>query len=168
MDERAEPHERVWARLGWRRLLGGGAHDDEADMDVVVMRVQLPNEPSSATVARGLVAALLERRGTSGESLADVVLAVSEASSNAIEYGIGRHLDLCVELAGGRCSVSVRNRVPPDRPRGDPLPGADMPPEHAMRGRGVAIIELVMDDVAWEIDDEQCTVEMSRQLDVAS
>lgn len=135
------------------------------------MRVKLPSSTRSASIARSLVSTLLDARDVDEESRDDLVLAVSEASSNAIEYGTGDHVDLCVEVDGAGCLVSVSNAVDeaPTVGTGPMLLGgsgfeAAMPAAFAMRGRGVAIIDSVMDSMAIEIVDRRCVVEMYRRL----
>lgn len=110
---------------------------------------------------------LLEDRGAPADCRSDVVLAVSEASSNAIEYGADDHLDVCIELDRDSCVVSVGNRLRLDI---EPLAvearsGGSMPEATAVRGRGVAIMELVMDEVAIHVDRDRCTVQMFRRFD---
>jgi len=136
-----------------------------------VMRVKLPSVTRSASLARILVAAVLDGRGVDEESVGDLVLAVSEASSNAIEYGTGRHLDLCIEVDHGGCLVSVSNAIEgaptigvgSNTPAGTGL-DASMPAAIATRGRGIAIIDTVMDDVAIQVVGQRCIVEMYRRL----
>lgn len=136
-----------------------------------VLRVKLPSATRSASVARFLVTALLDSHDVDEESRDDLVLAVSEASSNAIEYGTGGHVDLCVEVDRDGCLMSVSNAVDETPTVGTgpmPLGGsgfeATMPSAIAMRGRGVAIIDSIMDAMAIEIVDERCVVEMYRRL----
>jgi anti-sigma regulatory factor (Ser/Thr protein kinase) len=158
-----------WARLGLRAPLARVTDDDTSA--ATVLRVKLPSSTRSASVARSLVAALLDARDVDEGSRDDLVLAVSEASSNAIEYGTGRHVDLCLEVDRNGCLVSVSNAVDeaPTVGTGPMLLGgsgfeATMPGAIAMRGRGVAIIDSLMDSMAIEIVDRRCVVEMYRRL----
>jgi anti-sigma regulatory factor (Ser/Thr protein kinase) len=159
-----------WARLAPHQPLARVVGDDTHG--ATVMRVTLPSVTRSASLARTLVATLLDGRDVDVDSRNDLVLAVSEASSNAIEYGTGRHVDLCVEVDRDGCLVSVSNAV--DEPaaiENDAMAfaqaaacGATMPPAVAMRGRGIAIIDSVMDQVAIELVGQRCIVEMYRRL----
>jgi serine/threonine-protein kinase RsbW len=153
--------------IEWARLGPDGVSVDIADgPDSVTMRVRLPTHPRSATVARALVSTLLDDRGAPPDCRTDVVLAVSEASSNAIEYGIGDHLDVCIELDRDVCIVRVGNRFGTARTRPGIAEGRDaaMPEATAVRGRGVAIMELVMDEVSVHVDHDRCTVQMYRRF----
>lgn len=152
-----------WARLGTRDPLVemSGASDI-----ATVLRVQLPSTSDSTSVARSLVCVLLDDRGVVGDSRADVVLAVSEAASNAIEYGEGPHIDVCIELDDGACLVSVGNRISQVPPRfSQELADTRMPGSAAPRGRGVAIMDVVMDRIAVDIAGGRCVVEMFRRID---
>ena len=152
-----------WARIG----PDNGMVEVVDGPDSVTMRVRLPTHPRSATVARALVATLLDDRGAPPECATDVVLAVSEASSNAIEYGADDHLDVCIELDRTSCLVSVGNRLRDTAPRELGERSGAMPLATAVRGRGVAIMELVMDEVSIHVDRDRCTVQMFRRFDGA-
>jgi serine/threonine-protein kinase RsbW len=159
-----ERHEIEWARLGPE----GVDVDIDDGPDSVTMRVRLPTHPRSATVARALVSTLLDDRGAPPECKTDVVLAVSEASSNAIEYGADDHLEVFVQLDREVCIVRVGNRFRAERiPPGIDEGSAGMPEATAVRGRGVAIMELVMDEVSIHVDRDRCTVQMYRRLNEA-
>lgn len=157
----------VWSRLGTREPLvelpGAGGSPS-------VLRVQLPSASGSSSVARSLVSVLLDGRGIAEACRSDVVLAVSEASSNAIEYGAGPHIDVCVELDDEGCLVSVSNRLgqfpsPFARDLAEAPPGARMPGASAPRGRGIAIMDVVMDQVAIDLAGDRCIVEMFRRIE---
>jgi serine/threonine-protein kinase RsbW len=153
--------------IEWARFGPDGLAVEMADgPDSVTMRVRLPTHPRSATVARALVSTLLDDRGAPSECRTDVVLAVSEASTNAIEYGVGDHLDVCVELDRDVCIVRVGNRFRSDRSRPGIADSSDsaMPEATAVRGRGVAIMELVMDELSVHVDHDRCTVHMYRRF----
>ena len=151
-----------WARFGPE----GMSVEIDDGPESVTMRVRLPTHPRSATVARALVSTLLDDRGAPADCRTDVVLAVSEASANAIEYGVGDHLEVCVELDRDVCIVRVGNRFRLDRVPPSIAPGSDaaMPEATAVRGRGVAIMELVMDEVSIHVDHDRCTVQMYRRF----
>lgn len=153
----------AWARLGTREPLAeiSGAGDIPT-----VLRVQLPNTSGSTSVARSLVRVLLDGRDVVGDCRADVVLAVSEAASNAIEYGEGPHIDVCIELDNRGCLVSVGNRISEFPARfSRQLTDTRMPGSAAPRGRGIAIIDGVMDRIAVDITGGRCVVEMFRRID---
>lgn len=138
-----------------------------------VMRVQLPSSTKSASLARNLVSVLLIDRGVHEDCRSDVVLAVSEASSNALEYGAGPHVDMCVEIDDASCLVTLSNQVREARQRDGAIgveafgaePDLTMPDAGATRGRGVAIMDIVMDSVAIEVSGDRCVVEMVRRVD---
>ena len=157
-----EQDEIEWARLGPE----GVSVDIDDGPDSVTMRVRLPTHPRSATVACALVSTLLDDRGAPQACKTDVVLAVSEASANAIEYGVGDHLEVCVQLDREVCIVRVGNRFRVDRmPPALGSGNASMPHATGCADRGVAIMERVMDEVSIHVDRDRCTVQMHRRLD---
>jgi serine/threonine-protein kinase RsbW len=148
--------------------------------DASLMRVRLPHHTTSVAVGRAIVASLLEQRGVPSEHRADIVLAVSEASTNAIEHGRGPHLEITLEIDDEVCVVTVGNELPsvvPDDQRriGGPSPPGRapeappaMPATTSVRGRGVALMEMVMDEVSFEVLRDRCVVAMCRRFGGAS
>jgi anti-sigma regulatory factor (Ser/Thr protein kinase) len=103
----------------------------------------LPAKPESATRARALVHDAAVEQGLDGDDAWSLVLATSEAVSNAILHGtpcaggqkgillrvLPWHDGLCVEV----CDCGDFQKAPPP------------PPPDAPHGRGIPIIEAVVD-----------------------
>jgi anti-sigma regulatory factor (Ser/Thr protein kinase) len=103
-------------------------------------------EPASASVARDRVSRWLRGAGWPPEPLEEVVYAVSEAVSNAIEHAYPPDSDGIVEVTGwtpilatGQRRALVRVR---DRGRWRPIPLAD-----EGRRRGIPLMRAFMDTV---------------------
>ncbi|RJL30963.1 ATP-binding protein [Bailinhaonella thermotolerans] len=108
----------------------------------------LPREPAGIPVVRRLLGDALRSVGVAEECVADILLATSEACSNAVRHGgpTARY-DVDFRLDGGRCVLKIR-----DRGRGLSVVPDEMvpPPPEAENGRGIQIMKAVVDDVAFE------------------
>jgi anti-sigma regulatory factor (Ser/Thr protein kinase) len=97
----------------------------------------LPAVASSVPFLRRCLRAVLDDTGLSPEQVHDLLLAVGEAVSNALEHAQNPTrpcIDLTVELAGGRVTVVVRDY-------GEWRPG----PTGPHRGRGLALLSALAD-----------------------
>ncbi|MEV7288337.1 ATP-binding protein [Streptomyces sp. NPDC093252] len=103
--------------------------------------------PDMSAVAemRAAVKAFLRRSGLVGPVLDDVVLALSELVTNAIEHGDGP-VDLLVRAAEGRLLISVVDS--------DPAPAVlkEAGPDD-VSGRGIALVNALADD--WDSTGEE-------------
>jgi anti-anti-sigma factor len=131
----------------------------------LISSFSVPVNLKSPAVIRGRLDQLISDLGLSESESADVRLAVGEAATNAVKY--------CGDVTGGRISV----RCTADSRQltieiTDPGPGFDRnavkPPDfHALPsgGMGIAIMELVMDEVRFEFHSGT-TVWMMKRLHV--
>jgi anti-sigma regulatory factor (Ser/Thr protein kinase) len=113
-------------------------------------------QPHHLSPLRQALRRWLERVGAEEDTAYDVVLAASEACANAIEHPVGRRsrfVEVEARLLGDTVALSVRDT---GRWRD---PG---PPRH--RGRGLTLIEAVMDDVKVERTLDGTEIRMTREL----
>jgi len=71
-----------------------------------MMRLQLPREPDSAALARGVVERHLLKRGVRGRPLDLAMLVSSELVTNACKYGEGT-IELRLRLLDGHLRIEV-------------------------------------------------------------
>jgi anti-sigma regulatory factor (Ser/Thr protein kinase) len=115
----------------------------------------LPADPSSLARLRRRLARFLHATGASEAEQYEVMLTICEAAGNAIEHAYGpgdATFDVEVEFAGGELVATVRDSGSWRERRG----------EH--RGRGLSIIEKLMDDVTVAAEDDGTVVTMRRRL----
>jgi serine phosphatase RsbU (regulator of sigma subunit)/anti-sigma regulatory factor (Ser/Thr protein kinase) len=122
-----------------------------------VFRRRMRAQPQHLAPLRHGLRAWLERVGADEDVAYDVVLAASEACANAIEHPVGRRsrfVEVEARLTGGTTvALSVRDTGQWRDPG---------PPRH--RGRGLALIEAFMDDVAVERTLDGTEIRMTRDL----
>jgi anti-sigma regulatory factor (Ser/Thr protein kinase) len=141
-------------------VLGAGT-DDVALLVVrvtgepVAFEIELLAGPGELSAFRRRLQAWLASRSVDKAEAAEIVLAVSEACNNAIEHGYGDSVGsvwVRVDDDGETFRASVRDR---GRWREGPS-GAD-------RGRGIAIMEAVMDTATIETTAEGTEVVLERR-----
>ena len=121
------------------------------------LRLTMPAEPVAlAALRRSLRRWLAACEATDDESN-DIVLACSEALANAIEHAYGpgdAEVEMDAAFTGDKVSIVVRDFGRWREPRGE------------NRGRGLSLIQAVMDSVSVAADDEEGTeVRMVRRLE---
>ena len=119
------------------------------------MSVTLPAEPESLAGLRRRLGRFLHAAGVSDAEQYEVTLTVCEAAGNAIEHAYGpADADFKVEvrLDGQELTADVRDEGSWRAPRGQE------------RGRGLQIIEGLMDDVSVLAEEGGTVVRMRRQL----
>jgi anti-sigma regulatory factor (Ser/Thr protein kinase) len=122
--------------------------------------------------ARRDVVDWLADQGADEDSRDRAALIVSELTSNAIQAAPGAMYKLQVARVDDRCAViSVHNRptggLPPSRDRW--RAPTDVPlRELTVRGRGLAIVDSLSEEVTVEHDDEAVVVSARVRIDTAS
>ncbi len=126
-------------------------HDDVAvlavrvaEMDVRELSLRLPAVPSSLSMLRQAVRRWLTGMGAGDADAHEIIVACSEAASNVIEhaYGLtGGMFELSAERRDGEIAIHLRDWGRWRDQRGDD------------RGRGLALIRALMDDVELTHDD---------------
>ncbi len=152
------------------RVLESVGPDTEDDIAMIALqptpiapgplRLTMPAEPVAlAALRRSLRRWLAACKATDDESN-DIVLACSEALANAIEHAYGpgdAEVEMDAAFTGDRVSIVVRDFGRWREPRGN------------NRGRGLTLIQAMMDSVSVAAGDEEGTeVRMVRRLDRSS
>ncbi len=117
--------------------------------------ITLPAERDSAPLLRRLLSRWLADRGASQWDSDAVLLAAAEACSNSIEHAYppdARSFDVEVSGSEGDVSVTVRDY------------GSWRPPRGTNRGRGIKMMEALVDSVAIDRGDEGTTVTIQHHL----
>jgi PAS domain S-box-containing protein len=144
-------------------VLGAGAGAD--DVALIAVRAEaaqterlsltLPAEPGSLVTLRRRLARFLHAIGASEMEAYEVTLALSEAAGNAIEHAYGpgdASFDVEVAVQDEEVVASVRDR------------GSWRESRDTQRGRGLKIIDGVMDSAAVSREESGTVVRMRRRL----
>ena len=125
----------------------------------------LPKESSTVSLIRGIVAHALDAFGVTRKCVDDICLALSEACTNVVEHAAAEdEYEVRLEVDDERCAISVRNTG--NGFDATTLSGV-MPDGRSVRGRGVAIMRAVMDQVHFVSEPETGTiVHLVKRLDV--
>nr|MBA3328700.1 SpoIIE family protein phosphatase [Solirubrobacterales bacterium] len=120
------------------------------------LELDLPGEPGSLRDLRALLRRWLDQAGATDADVHAIVLACSEACANAIEHaGAGARETIAVEAVvhDGEVDVTVCDRGTwrSERPPSD-------------QGRGLELIEALMDDVKVQTSPDGTTVRLRRKL----
>jgi serine phosphatase RsbU (regulator of sigma subunit)/anti-sigma regulatory factor (Ser/Thr protein kinase) len=148
------------------RLAGGALHDDEPTDDVAVLVAHLvplgdhlktswPAEPEALAEVRHLLRRWLQRHGADEDETYDITVACQEACENAVEHAYApgpAGFDVEAEHAGGEIRLTVRDRGHWRDARG------------THRGRGLTIMEALMDTVDIQHSADGTAVQMRRAL----
>jgi serine/threonine-protein kinase RsbW len=121
----------------------------------------LPAAPESAAIARAIVREAAVEQGLEGQAVWELMLATSEAFANAVQHGAAcDHRDgdilLRVETREDGVDVEVTDC---GRFHGDPRAA----PLDATRGRGIPIIDAVVDDFEVVPDPDRTRVRFSKR-----
>ena len=116
--------------------------------------------PSELAPLRQRLGAWLDAQNVDPDAQRSVVLAVSEAAANAVEHGHGSDglgvVSVMARMDDGRLALSVRDRGGWREP-GDP----------GERGRGLPIIEAIVDEVSIEQTEGGTVVRMQSRTGAA-
>ncbi len=107
----------------------------------------LPREAVGIPMVRRIIGDSLALRGVTRSCVSDILLAVTEACTNAVRHG-GPDNRYEVEAAIGsdRCDVRVT-----DRGRGLVRMPDHYPPSDIENGRGILIMQSVVDEISFDI-----------------
>jgi anti-sigma regulatory factor (Ser/Thr protein kinase) len=144
-------------------ILGHGDPDDDVALLAVrplpaachTITLSLPAEPASLSGLRRRLARFLHATGASDMEQYEITLTICEAAGNAIEHAYGpgdASYEVEVAFTGGELVATVRDSGSWRKQRG----------EH--RGRGLTIIEELMDEVNVEAEADGTVVTMRRRL----
>ncbi|HYI38254.1 MAG TPA: SpoIIE family protein phosphatase, partial [Thermoleophilaceae bacterium] len=144
-------------------LLGGQRPSD--DVALLALRpepptagsleLRLPADPVALAQLRQRIGRFLDASGANDEERFELTLAVSEAAMNAIEHAYGpseAEFDLSASISDGEFQAEIRDSGRWRERRSDD------------RGRGLAIIEALMDDVEVTAAPTGTSVRMRRRM----
>ena len=161
VDGSTREPERICSRL-LNELLEGAAGVDDAAILVVTIEslsdpfvMKLPVDPDSIPMMRRVMSRWLQATGASRDEVDEITLACSEACANAVEHAYGpRGAGYEVELASiaNGVTILVRDTGQWREPRG------------TNRGRGMTLMNGLMDSVEVERHETGTVVQMTRQL----
>jgi serine phosphatase RsbU (regulator of sigma subunit)/anti-sigma regulatory factor (Ser/Thr protein kinase) len=117
--------------------------------------LELPAEPGALTDLRRRLRAWLEQAGAEEQEAYDVVLAACEAAANAIEHAYGpgeAKFGVAARVDEGEVTIEVRDY------------GAWRDQRDPRRGRGLAVMRELMDEVSVTSDDGGTNVQLRRRL----
>ncbi len=128
----------------------------------------LPRDAASVPVSRQVLDGCLERLGVTAETRTDIALALSEACANVILHAAQRdEYEVMARATDGRCVIEVINKADPlVVPAARPVPPADgMAPSSAEHGRGLKIMDAVVDNLRLTGSADGTTVHFEKALD---
>jgi serine/threonine-protein kinase RsbW len=125
----------------------------------------LPGAAASVPLIRRRIEEVARAMGFREAALRDLLIAVSEAATNAMKHGSPRgeenHIFVTFEPDGDRLIVEVSDEGPGFDPLAVPVPVAEQMREGGM---GVFFIRTLMDEVSFGRDDAGNTVRMVKYL----
>lgn len=114
--------------------------------------VSLPREAETVRLVRAVVADALGKIGVSQECVEEIQLALSEACNNVVDHAtVDDEYEVRIELVDEECSIVVRNSGTGFDAAG--LAGV-MPDVSSPRGRGVAIMRALMDEIEFRSEPD--------------
>lgn len=135
----------------------------------VSFSLELPSDDQYVGVVRHLTEKTLSELGVARGSIDDIALALTEACANVVRHGAqSGGFDVELDVEGSRCRISIREQggtfdaddlVHVD---GDGE-GTDDPLTH---GRGIPLMRLLVDDLAYVPDAHGTTVVLTKHLDL--
>jgi GAF domain-containing protein/anti-sigma regulatory factor (Ser/Thr protein kinase) len=119
------------------------------------LQLRMPAEPSVLVYVRRALRRWLVGHGASAEDVSALVLAAGEACANAIEHAYAPRraaYELHAAYAAGTVTLVVRDR------------GRWRPPRGENRGRGLKLVEAMVDELEVHADDRGTEVVMRRRI----
>jgi serine/threonine-protein kinase RsbW len=123
---------------------------DDVEIKMVLF---LPRDAASVPVSRQVLDGCLKTLGVTEDTRTDIALALSEACANVIQHaGPGVDYEVLATARNGKCVIEVvnsGNRGGTPVPAGAALgpPSAEPVPATAEHGRGLKIIDAVVDSL---------------------
>jgi serine/threonine-protein kinase RsbW len=128
-------------------------------------RFELPGLPSSIPLIRRRVEQAARAMGFRESQLRDLLIAVSEAATNALKHGSPRgeesRITVRYEPDGDRLIVEVSDEGPGFDPLAVPVP---VPEQMREGGMGVFFIRTLMDEVSFRREESGTTIQMIKYL----
>jgi serine/threonine-protein kinase RsbW len=122
---------------------------------------RLPGEPASVPIIRNYVGALAREMSFSEACVRDILIAVSEAATNALKHGspLGRadEIGVCCRSEVDRLVIEVTDRGAGFDPLSVPVPVAEQLREGGM---GIFFMRTLMDEVSFDCSHGGTTVRL--------
>jgi anti-sigma regulatory factor (Ser/Thr protein kinase) len=139
--------------------------------DALVSAFRIPASLSSLAFVRGAVALVIDREFWSGDGAGRMLLAASEAVSNAIEHGSptdgGGEIEVRIAITDTGATLVVTDQGRPGVPPVIDV-NAPTPEPSSTRGRGVVIMRNLSDDLRVEPAGDGMRVTMDFRIARAS
>ena len=115
------------------------------------LQLVLPRDNATVPLVRHILQSTLTEFGVRADCVGDVLLAVTEASANVIEHSAGDdEYEVKVSVDEQRCEIRVI-----DAHNGfDPAVADGFPGSEAERGRGLLLMQALMDGLEFESEPE--------------
>lgn len=123
----------------------------------------LPRDNATVPLVRHILRHTLTEFGVTAGCVGDVELAITEAAANVVEHSGGDdEYEIKVSVDEERCEIRVI-----DAHNGfDPAVAEDFPGSEAERGRGILLMQALMDSLQFESEPERGTVvHLTKALD---
>lgn len=120
----------------------------------------LPRDAVGIPMVRRVIGDALRSIGVAQTCISEILLAASEACTNAVRHGAGTRYQVTVAIRDGRCDLRVADSGPglsrlPDR----------YPPSHAENGRGILIMQSMADEIFFDVAPGRgTTVHLRKEL----
>jgi serine/threonine-protein kinase RsbW len=112
----------------------------------IKMVLYLPRDAASVPVSRQVLDGCLATLGVAPDTRTDIALALTEACANVIQHaGPGDEYEVLARARNGKCVIEVVNTG--DEAAGRIALNGDPVPATAEHGRGLKIIEAVVDNL---------------------
>ncbi len=127
------------------------------------MVLYLPRDAASVPVSRQVLDSCLNTLGVAPDTRADIALALSEACANVILHaGPGDEYEVLARARDGRCVIEVVNTG--DGSAGAVTPADEPVPATAEHGRGLKIMDAVVDNLRLTGSQDGTTVHFEKAL----
>jgi serine/threonine-protein kinase RsbW len=119
----------------------------------IKMVLFLPRDAASVPVSRQVLDGCLETLGVTEDTRTDIALALGEACANVVQHaGSGMDYEVLATTRDGKCVIEVvncgdRGEAPVTAGAALGLPSAEPVPATAEHGRGLKIIDAVVDNL---------------------
>jgi len=122
----------------------------------------LPRDAFGIPMVRRVLGDALRSIGVTEDCVSDILLAASEACANAVRHGgPARRYEVSATIGDGRCELRVI-----DRGRGLLTIPERFPPGDTEHGRGILIMQSVVDEISFDITPGRgTTVWLCKRLD---
>ena len=133
----------------------------------VSFALELPSDDQYVGVVRHLAEKTLGELGVARGSIDDIALALTEACANVVRHGAqAGGFDVELDVEGSRCRISIREQG--GTFDADDLVHAvgDQGEDPLTHGRGIPLMRLLVDDLAYVPDAHGTTVVLTKNLDL--